>query len=165
VRAEKTSEGRKVQESIGRRFRGNSGRRERTRGEEQSFEAGEVVATSGSTSGRPGGPGSVLRRVEREPIVVGGSRQPRSFVRGRLTKPKAIRRSRVRSARRWMTAREPAASREVRDSLRGEDSGGEKKPQDGSGMKQGREVRACQETAERLRKPESGTEVGVTTRL
>jgi len=34
-----------VQESIGRRLRGNSNRRERTREEEESFEAGEGVAT------------------------------------------------------------------------------------------------------------------------
>lgn len=34
-------------------------------------------------------------------------------------------------------------------------------PRDGSGMEQGRRVRVCQETAERLRKPESGTGPGV----
>jgi len=50
----------------------------------------------GNTGGRPEEPGSALRRVERDLIVVGGSRQPRSFGRGRLTKPTVTRRSRVR---------------------------------------------------------------------
>lgn len=50
----------------------------------------------GNTGGRPEEPGSALRRVERNLIVVGGSRQTRSFGRGRLTKPAVTRRSQVR---------------------------------------------------------------------
>jgi hypothetical protein len=63
-----------------------------------------------------------------------------------------------------MTAREYVASREVRDLCEG-NTLEEVTPRDGCGTKQGREVRACWETAERLRKPESGTEAGVTARL
>jgi hypothetical protein len=63
-----------------------------------------------------------------------------------------------------MTAREQVASRGVRDLCEGK-ALEEKKPRNGYGMKQGREVRACQETAERLGKPESGTEAEVTARL
>jgi hypothetical protein len=44
--------------------------------------------------------------------------------------------------------------------LRGEDSEG-KRSRDGCGTKQGHEAWACQETAERLREPESGTEVSL----
>jgi hypothetical protein len=44
--------------------------------------------------------------------------------------------------------------------LRGEDSEG-RDPRDGCGMEQGREARVGQEAAERLRKPVSGTEVGL----
>jgi hypothetical protein len=62
-----------------------------------------------------------------------------------------------------MTTRKPAASRGVRDPCEGNTLEGEK-PRNGCGTKQGREARACQETAERLRKPESGTGAGVTAR-
>jgi hypothetical protein len=61
-------------------------------------------------------------------------------------------------AHRWMTARELAAPRGVRDSCEGKTLKG--KPTNGCGTKQGRGARACQETAEGLRKPESGTGAG-----
>jgi hypothetical protein len=58
-----------------------------------------------------------------------------------------------------MTTRELAAPRGARDCCEGKTLEGT--TQHGCGMKQGREAWACQETAERLRKPESGTEVRV----
>jgi len=59
--------GAKVQESIGRRLRGNSGRRERTRGEEQSFEAGEGVATRRPHQRTSRGTGKVASAVGKGP--------------------------------------------------------------------------------------------------
>jgi hypothetical protein len=40
----------------------------------------KLGGTDESRRSDPGGPGSVLRRVEREPIVVGGIRLPRESV-------------------------------------------------------------------------------------
>jgi len=116
----------------------------------------------GNTGGRPEEPGSALRRVERDLIVVGGSRQPRSIGRGRLTKPAVTRRSQVRLGtavddRKGASGLERGARLFARGRLwRRDEAWG------GCGTKQGREARVCQETAERLRKPESGTGVGVT---
>jgi len=54
---------------------------------------------------------------------------------------------------------ELVASEDDRDSCEGNTL--KEMPTGGCGTKQGREVRLCQETAERLEKPESGTEVSL----
>jgi hypothetical protein len=70
-------------------------------------------------------------------------------------KPGVTRRAGCTLADRWITAGEPAASREVRDLCEGKTL--RKKPTNGCGTKQGHEAWTCQEIAERLRKPESET--------
>jgi hypothetical protein len=62
-------------------------------------------------------------------------------------------------ARGWRTAGELVAPRGDHDPCEGNTL--KEAPTGGSGTKQGRKTRLCQETAERLRKPESGTEVGL----
>jgi hypothetical protein len=104
-----------------------------------------------------------LQRVERELWVGRGSRQLRWRVDVGETVDDEIS-WRYVSEQRWITAREQVASREARDSCEGK-ALKEENPRDGCGTKQGREAWACQETAERLREPESGTEAGVTSRL
>jgi len=93
---EKTSEGQKSR----RASAGGSGEtRVGVNGLAERNKASKRVKSSqrgDHTSGRPGGPGGALRREERDLIVVGGGRLPRSFGRARLSKPAVTRRSRVR---------------------------------------------------------------------
>jgi len=162
VREEKTSEGRKPKRvSAG----GSGATRADVNGLAERIKASKRVKSSerdGDTSGRPGGPGSALRRDERDLIVVGGSRQTRPSGCERLTKPAVIRRSRVRLSTAADNRRGASGPREGCATLCEGKALKESEAQDGCGTKQGRETRVCQEAAERLRKPESGTEVGVT---
>jgi len=144
VREEKTSEGRKPKRvSAG----GSEATRADVNGLAERIKASKRVKSSerdGDTSGRPGGPGSALRRDERDLIVVGGSRQPRSFGRGRLTKPAVTRRSQAGLGtavddRKGASGLERGARLFARGRLwRRDEAWG------GCGTKQGREARVCQ---------------------
>jgi hypothetical protein len=102
----------------------------------------------------------VLRCLEREPIVAGGTGQLRREAWA-SAKPVVIRAPVVRARLLVDDCKGAVALRGVRNFREGKALKGD--PRNGCGTKQGREARVCQKTAERLRKPESGTGVGVTT--
>lgn len=97
--------------------------------------------------------------AERELIVAGGTRQlrvtARESAKPAVTRPWSSRLSTSVDDGKGASGPERGAR-----FLRGEDSEG-RNPRNGCGMQQGREARVGQETAERLRKPVSGTEVGL----
>jgi hypothetical protein len=152
------SRGEKTQERSGRRFRATARRRERTCRRNKTSRRVKPAERVGPTVRDPGQPGSVLRCTEREPIVAG----ERSLCPSgpRLLKPAVIRPRAVQLCT-------PVDNREGVSGLergwrllRGEDSEG-RSSRNGCGTKQSHEAWVCQETAERLGKPESGTEMSL----
>jgi hypothetical protein len=118
-----------------------------------------------------GGTGTVPSREVR----VTGKRLPSG---GRGKGARTRRGSRLLRSRAWWSVKRRAGQRAARFKHVGDERPGswwrrevnhdpcegntlKEAPTGGSGTKQGRKTRLCQETAERLRKPESGTEVGL----
>jgi hypothetical protein len=151
------SGGEKAQESSGRQTGATRGRRERThRGSKASKRVKLAERAAYVRWSRATGKWTCPRKGK--PIAAGGTRQLRESVGvGETGGEKAA--EERRPARRWMTAREPVASRGVHDRC------------EGKALKGGSPgtVAACNkaveleqaEAAERLRKPESGTGAGL----
>ena len=76
----KTLEGQKPRRGSADRREETRPDRERTRGRDRSFEAGEASGRDRARDPSSGQPGGSLRRAERELIASGGTRQPRQRV-------------------------------------------------------------------------------------
>jgi type IV secretory pathway TrbL component len=135
----------------------------------------KLAERDGSAARGPEGPGSVSREAEASAArrccsgTRKGSSKPsgdpgncakaRASVKRPVTRPRAVRPGTPVDDRKGADGPERGARFPAGETLK------EESPGTASGMKEGRQPRACQETAGRWSKPESGTETGVTTRL